>query len=211
VTVFVTASSPSGKISCMLAANRFPASWYESCSSTSLMQHRRRARGFTLTELMVVVAIVAVLAVLAVWGVRKYITSSKATEAIQMIGAIKTAQEAFREETGVYYDISNTPYPAVGLNQKHHWGMPSHPDYAKWQTLGVATPNPVIFGYITRAGSPTDSVPSMGTIQQTLVFTPSGEPWYVVKAEGDKNGDGVKAIFVGSSFTQEIYGENEEE
>jgi type IV pilus assembly protein PilA len=160
---------------------------------------------------MVVVAIVAVLAVLAVWGVNKYIRSSKATEAIQMIGGIKTAQESFREEAGVYLDISDTPYPAVGNNQKHHWGMPSHPDYAQWQTLGVSSQDAVNYGYITRAGSATDSVPDMGTTQQTLTMTPNGEPWYVVKAEGDKNGDGVKAIFVGSSFTSEIYGENEEE
>jgi type IV pilus assembly protein PilA len=176
------------------------------------MKGRGQARGFTLTELMVVVAIVAVLAVLAVWGVNKYVRSSKATEAIQMIGSIKTAQEAFREETGVYLNVSdNGPYPAAGVNQKHHWGMPTHADYARWQTLGVSTPNPVIFGYITNAGGPTDTVPDMGTLQQTLTFTPNGEPWYVVKAECDRNGNSLKAIFVGSSFTQEVYGENEEE
>jgi type IV pilus assembly protein PilA len=160
---------------------------------------------------MVVVAIVAVLAVLAVWGVNKYIRASKATEAIQMIGGIKAAQESFREEAGVYFDISNDPYPAVGVNQKHHWGAPSHPDYSKWQTLGVSSQDAVYFGYITRAGGAADTVPDMGTVQQTLTMTPNGEPWYVVKAEGDKNGNGVKAIFVGSSFTSEIYGENEEE
>lgn len=158
-----------------------------------------------------VVAIVAVLAVLAVWGVNKYIRSSKATEAIHMIGGIKTAQESFKEEAGVYLDISDTPYPAVGDSQKHHWGMPSHPDYSKWQTLGLSSQDALIYGYITRAGGATDTVPDMGTTQQTLTMTPSGEPWYVIKAEGDKNGDGVKAIFVGSSFTSEIYGENEQE
>lgn len=176
------------------------------------MTDRSRARGFTLTELMVVVAIVAVLAMLAVWGVNKYVRASKATEAIQMVGSIKTAQEAFREETGVYLNISDLPYPAVGLNQKHHWNAgATHPDTQQWMTLGVSSPNPVIFGYITQAGGPTETVPDMGTVQQTLVFTPNAEPWYVVKAESDKNGNGIKAIFVGSSFTQEIYGENEEE
>jgi type IV pilus assembly protein PilA len=152
-----------------------------------------------------------VLAVLAVWGVNKYIRSSKATEAIHMIGGIKSAQESFREEAGVYYDISDTPYPAAGDNRKRAWGNPGHADYEAWRTLGINSQDAVNFGYITRAGSATDTVPDMGTVQQTLTLTPNGEPWYVIKAEGDKNANGVKAIFVGSSFTSEIYGENEEE
>ncbi len=179
------------------------------------MQERGRARGFTLTELMVVVAIVSLLAVLAVWGVRKYIFASKSTEAIQMVGSIKTAQEAFKEETGVYMPVSTTidtyyPMTTPG-NQKHSWGAPTHPDYANWQTLGVSTPNPVIFGYATVAGGPGDTVPALGTVQQTLTMTPSGEPWYVVKAVGDQNPGGPQAIFIGSSFNQEIYAENEEQ
>jgi type IV pilus assembly protein PilA len=57
-------------------------------------------RGFTLIELMIVVAIVGVLAVLAVYGVRRYIASSKTAEARNQLGQIgKDAQTAYEKET----------------------------------------------------------------------------------------------------------------
>ena len=69
---------------------------------------KRRATdsGFTLIELMVVVAVVAILGTLAVCSVRKYILASKTSEATEMIGAIKTAQEQYRAETFAYKDVS---------------------------------------------------------------------------------------------------------
>lgn len=178
---------------------------------------RRRAgqRGFTLTELMVVVAMVSVLALLAVYGVRKYVFASKAAEPIYMIGLIKTAQEAWREEFNVYFSPSSSIdsyYPNTSpKNVKSHWINESHADYPNgWKHLGVNTPNPVMFGYATVGGTAAQSPPSLGT-KETFTFDPKGEPWFVVKAVGDQNDDGVKSIFVGSSFTQEIYAENEQE
>ena len=67
------------------------------------MQNRMNKKGnagFTLVELMIVVAIVGVLAVLAVYGVRKYIANSKTAEARNSLGQIsKDAATAYEKES----------------------------------------------------------------------------------------------------------------
>lgn len=181
---------------------------------------RSGQRGFTLVELMIVVVIVGILGTLAVYGTRRYIASSKTGEAIQLIGSIKAGEEAYKDETFSYLDVTGslkTFYPANSTpgQAKVMWGGGNADMVAKWNSIGVQPTAPVLFVYACRAGGPDDAVESptdSGDI--TVGNWPSaapGTPWYVVKAKADLDSGGNSTTYVAPSFTNQIFSANEGE
>src|SRR5690242_17034527 len=112
---------------------------------------RKHERAFTLIELLTVVVIVGVLATLGLVSYRKFITSSKTSEGIYMVGSIRAAEESYRAETMRYLDVTSgfsKAYPAEKPGAfKSAWDNPSHTDYANWRQLGARADSPVYYGY----------------------------------------------------------------
>ena len=188
---------------------------------TTLRSSRAQARGFTLVELMAVVAIIAILAGLAVYGVRKYILAAKSSEATEMIGAIKTAQEQYRAETFVYKDISkvgalsdySTFYPAttVPKRKKIAWGGGTDDIANGWRELGVSASAPVMYIYGCAAGPGSVAPAAPGITIGGYPTAATGQPWYLIKAVGDLDGNDTVGTWVGTSITAEIFHDKQEE
>ena len=177
-------------------------------------KHRNRERAFTLIELLTVVAIVGVLATLGLVAYRKFITSSKSSEAIYMVGSIRAAEESYRAETLRYLNVSagfSKLYPNTTVGAyKSAWDAPSHSDYSTWRQLGARSDGPVYYGYKVAAGLAGTTPPALG-IKTSPTWPTTTEPWYVIESRGDVDGNGVQSFVTGSSFTGEIYVENEGE
>jgi len=161
---------------------------------------------------MIVVAIVAVLAILGMVGYNRIIRASRATEARQMIGAIKIAQESRRAETGSYGQPSNGALgnwcPAgAGGSTKFAW----NPGCQAWNTLPVQSDGPVMFQYSSVSGrAVVDAVPAVNILGAAVNWpTPPQTDWFITMAQIDQNGDGTFCRALGSSFTNEITVENE--
>jgi len=62
----------------------------------------KNEKGFTLIELMIVIAIIGILAAVAIPSYQNYTKRAKASEAKVMLDAIRTHQESFRAENNRY-------------------------------------------------------------------------------------------------------------
>jgi len=68
-----------------------------------------KSAGFSLVELMIVVAIMAILAAIAIPSFMRFSMRAKTAEATHNLGAIRTCQESYRAENDMYYDCDATP------------------------------------------------------------------------------------------------------
>ena len=73
----------------------------------------RSGEGFTLIELMIVVAIIGILAAIAIPNFLQYQRRARTSEARTNLGAIRTSETTFYAENGCYLDTAQWPAIAV--------------------------------------------------------------------------------------------------
>jgi type IV pilus assembly protein PilA len=113
------------------------------------MMKRDREKGFTLIELMIVVAILGILAAIAIPNFMRFQAKSKQSEAKTNLGAIGTTAEAFRSENDTYA----ATWAQLG------WGPQGTTRYAYYysgwsELLAAISTNGVLAGTPTTAAAP---------------------------------------------------------
>lgn len=167
-------------------------------------------RGFTLIELMVVVLIMGILAAVGVSSFVQHTAQAKNTQALAVCRSIGVAQERYRTLNGVYLDVSgdlNTLYPTADPDDTvhHFWGRDSDATYLNWLELAPEVPVYVRYSYAVVAGLPGDGFPALGVAQPPAWPVTVNDPWYVIQAVGDLDGDNDNAFIIMSSFSDRIY------
>jgi prepilin-type N-terminal cleavage/methylation domain-containing protein len=171
-------------------------------------KRRELSSGFTLVELMIVVAIVGVLATLATYGVRKYVLEAKKAEASSMLVQIRAAEEAYKDETFQY----------LGLTDFTVWHPTNTPDNGKrgWESgtttmgtnvfrpLGVLPDGPVLYSYAVVAGTVDTAIPAIPLRRTVTIPTPTA-PFYIAMAMGDLDGNGSFTYAFTHSDSTEVF------
>ncbi len=188
--------------------------------------HRRRqsfgARGFTMLELLIVVAIVGMLAALAVAGYVRYIHHAQSTEARITLGQIRSGEESYRADMLGYLAPSSSMidyYPnAAPDDSRTVWERPLDPRYNNnnngWAMLNVHPDAPVRYGYAVFAGiapaSPPPLDPSFLHPPAWATTLTAGTPWFEVAARNSHQAGVPPSVLVAASYDGTIYSENDD-
>lgn len=169
---------------------------------------------------MIVVALIGVLALVAAVSYRKWIRNAYLGEAQEMLTNIRTAEESFKAENGVYLTVSNSlatsnlyPMTSPTGSSKTEWGAACNAcTGGGWAALNVSPSGAVRFGYALVAGNTGGSPPSISVNGQSKSLADiAAQPWYVAEAICDEDDDSstLPTTLYAISATNEVFINNE--
>ena len=136
-----------------------------------MLRKLKNDNGFTLIELMIVVAIIGVLAAIAIPQYNNFRLKAKTAEAKSNLGAIRLGEEAYFTENEVYVNCASTPTATNFLGKNAITWTDKNNNFLK---IGFAAKGKVYYQYD--------------------VVAPGGQS-FVASATGDLDGDAITAVF----------------
>ncbi len=146
-----------------------------------IQKYRKSEKGFTLIELMIVVAIIGILAAIAIPNFIRFQLKSKSSEGKVNLAAIRTAEEGYMAEYGTYVAAALTPAALPGAS-KDPWAIIGTAG-ANFDTLGWSPEGNVYFQY--GVAIPTNGTTYTASASANIDGTTAGfQSWGYVKNTG---------------------------
>jgi type IV pilus assembly protein PilA len=151
----------------------------------SKLRSKKGKKGFTLIELMIVVAIIGILAAIAIPNFLRFQAKSKQSEAKGNLGGIFTAEIAWQGEHNFFGNFSNIAWAPTGTPRYRYVSG----------ALGAPNANYTVWNVATGGTSATDNAGFTGALTYAFPNSARTDNSFLIEAAGNVDTDGTEDVW----------------